>query len=282
MNQPSLRIALLDLYEGQANQGMRCLREIFYDWGKARNWQIVLTEYDVRQKKELPGLDHDVYVSSGGPGSPLDSEGSDWENAYFEWIGQLEQWNASPDRVAKHCFFICHSFQLACRYFEAGTVCKRNSTAFGVFPVHMLSKGLDEPIFKGLKDPFFSVDSRDYQVIAPQHEKIRARGGSILAIEKYRPHVAFERAVMAIRFTPYFMGTQFHPEADAVGMRMYLERADKKQTVIDNHGEAKWKSMTEQLMDPEKILWTYSHVMPNFLALATEEWAMASQESLNL
>ena len=29
--------------------------------------------------------------------------------------------------------------------------------------------------------------------------------------------------------------------------------------------EAKWESMIEQLNDPDKILWTYSHILPNFL-----------------
>jgi hypothetical protein len=70
---------------------------------------------------------------------------------------------------------------------------------------------------------------------------------------------------MAIRFNEYFIGTQFHPEADAIGMSMYLQRDDKKQTVIENHGEEKWHSMIEQLNDPDKIMWTYSHVLPNFL-----------------
>jgi homoserine O-succinyltransferase len=76
---------------------------------------------------------------------------------------------------------------------------------------------------------------------------------------------------MAMRFSDYFIGTQFHPEADAVGMRMYLQREDKKQTVIENHGEPKWESMVEQLQDPEKIMWTYKHVLPNFLDLAVRE-----------
>jgi hypothetical protein len=35
--------------------------------------------------------------------------------------------------------------------------------------------------------------------------------------------------------------------------------------VIENHGEAKWKSMIEQLNDPDKILYTYARVLPNFL-----------------
>jgi hypothetical protein len=100
-------------------------------------------------------------------------------------------------------------------------------------------------------------------------------GASILAIEKNRPHVPYERAIMAVRFNEYFIGTQFHPEADAVGMRMYLLRDDKKENVIKNHGEPKWQSMIEQLQDPEKILYTYSHILPNFLNLAIGEMVLS-------
>jgi GMP synthase-like glutamine amidotransferase len=70
---------------------------------------------------------------------------------------------------------------------------------------------------------------------------------------------------MAIRFNPYIVGTQFHPEADAQGMSMYLQREDKKQTVIQNHGIEKWSSMIEHLNDPDKISLTNRFVLPNFL-----------------
>ena len=76
---------------------------------------------------------------------------------------------------------------------------------------------------------------------------------------------------MGIRFNDYFIGTQFHPEADAEGMTMYLQREDKKKTVIENHGEEKWRSMIEQLNDPDKIMCTYNHVLPNFLNEATKQ-----------
>jgi GMP synthase-like glutamine amidotransferase len=165
---------------------------------------------------------------------------------------------------------------LACRYFGIGEVCPRKSTAFGIFPIHLLEEGHHEPVFEGLKDPFYSVDSRDFQVIQPNHARLRELGAHILAIEKNRPHVPYERAMMAVRFNPYFIGTQFHPEADALGMQMYLQRADKKATIIENHGEAKWTSMVEHLQDPDKILWTYTHVLPNFLNHATEELSAIS------
>ena len=90
-------------------------------------------------------------------------------------------------------------------------------------------------------------------------------GGSILAIEKERPHIPLERALMAVRFNEHMIGTQFHPEADAVGMSMHLQTEEKKKTVIENHGYEKWEQMIDHLNDPDKILWTYSHILPNFL-----------------
>jgi GMP synthase-like glutamine amidotransferase len=267
---PIIKVALLDLYEGVPNEGMRCLRSLIHEWGQAQVSSVELHEFEVRQQEQLPDTSYDVYISSGGPGSPLDSAGSSWENKYFDWIKSIDSYNRSGKGTPKHILFICHSFQLACSYYGIGKVCPRKSTAFGIFPIHLLEDGHHEPVFESLKDPFYSVDSRDFQVIQPDHARMRELGAHILAIEKNRPHVPYERAMMAVRFNPFFIGTQFHPEADAVGMQMYLQRSDKKATIIENHGEAKWTSMVEHLRDPDKIVWTYQHVLPNFLNHATE------------
>jgi len=183
----------------------------------------------------------------------------------------VQHWNNNPAYVQKkQVFFICHSFQLICRHLNIAKVSKRKSTAFGVFPIHLLSDGRDEMIFEGLKDPFYAVDSRDFQVTEPNHNKLHEMGASILAIEKDRPHVPLERAVMAVRFNENMIGTQFHPEADAIGMSLHLQTEEKKKTVIENYGEEKWRSMITHLNDPEKIMWTYAHILPNFLLHAVE------------
>lgn len=262
----AVRVAILDLYEGAENQGMRCIREILNQFGEMHELDLHREEFEVRIKQELPDLSFDIYISSGGPGSPLDSEGSAWEEKYFNWLNQVEKFNASEANVIKkQVFFICHSFQLVCRHYEVAQVTKRKSTSFGVFPIHYLEDADNEPIFKGLKDPFYAVDSRDYQVIEPRHNHIQELGASILAIEKIRPHIPLERAIMAMRFNDNMIGTQFHPEADAVGMTLHLLTPEKKQTVIDNYGEEKWRSMIDHLNDPDKILYTYARVLPNFL-----------------
>ena len=265
-----VRVAILDMYEGFENQGMRCLREILNQYGEMNNLDLEWDEFDVRLKYETPDTSYDIYLSTGGPGSPLESEGSDWEKAYFKWLETIEEWNNNANNhEKKYVFFICHSFQLVCRHWKLANVCKRNSTSFGVFPIHLLEDGKNEPVFNGLNEPFYAVDSRDWQVIEPRMDIIY-KGAKILCIEKERTHVPLERAIMAIRFNEYFFGTQFHPEADAVGMSMYLQTEEKKKTVIENHGYEKWESMLKHLNDPDKILWTYSHILPNFLNIAVE------------
>jgi homoserine O-succinyltransferase len=275
-----IRIAILDLYEGQQNQGMRCLRQIIHDWADLNNLAVKWDEFDVRLKNETPDTSYDIYISTGGPGDPLASEGSEWEKNYFVWLSKIEEWNNDPAHTQKKfVFLICHSFQLICRQYKIGEVSKRKSTAFGVFPMHMLKDGFNEKVFEGLKDPFYAVDSRDYQVTQPDYEKLSRLGATALCIEKDRPHTPYERAVMAIRFNEYMIGTQFHPEADAEGMSMYLQTEEKKKTVIENHGEEKWRSMLEHLNDPDKIMWTYSHIIPNFLNQAVRELRVGSRES---
>ncbi len=268
-----IKIAVLDMNNGFANQGMRCIHQIIKDWSVNNNHKVQTDIFNVRQNLELPDLSYDVYISSGGPGSPLESEGHSWDNKYMQWIDEVNEFNqAFNNYPKKHIFFICHSFQLASRHFKIADVCARKSTSFGVFPIYMTEDGENEIVFNGMKNPFYAVDSRDFQVITPNEKRMDEMGAKILAIEKERPHVPhLERALMAIRFNDYFIGTQFHPEADPSGMTMHLNSEEKKQTVIENHGEAKWKSMIDQLNDPDKILWTHDHILPNFLNIAVEQ-----------
>jgi homoserine O-succinyltransferase len=264
-----LRIAILDLYEGQPNQGMRCIRQLINEWSEFNSLDVQFDEFEVRLQKQAPDLSYDIYISTGGPGSPLESEGSEWEKVYFDWLSKIEEWNNSElSHPKKSVFFICHSFQLICRHYRIGDISKRKSTAFGVFPVHVTLEGQHDPVLKGLRDPFYVVDSRDYQVTLPDFQRLKMIGAQVLCIEKYRPHVPYAQALMGVRFNEYMIGTQFHPEADALGMSMYLQTEEKKKTVIDNHGLEKWSSMVEQLNDPDKIMWTYAHVLPNFLTAA--------------
>lgn len=184
----AVKVAILDLYEGKPNQGMRCIRTILHDWATANDLDLQSDEFDVRLKNELPDYSYDIYISSGGPGDPLISRFEDWDISWCRWLDKMVRWNNNPsNNQKKYIFFICHSFQLASRYFNVGLISKRKSTAFGVFPVHKLDNGMEEPVFEGLKDPFYAVDSRDYQVIQPNHHLLAKMGAQLLCIEKTGP-----------------------------------------------------------------------------------------------
>ena len=168
----------------------------------------------------------------------------------------------------KHVFFICHSFQLAVRYFNAGEITARRSWSFGTFPVNSSNAGDRDPLFDGLDDPFWVADFREYQVLHANHTILAHIGGSVLAFEKVRDHVPLERAVMAIRFSREWVGTQFHPEADAEGMIIHFNDPNRRRAIYDEYGEEKYRAMMRDLHDPERIDKTNTIVIPNFLRAA--------------
>lgn len=261
----SIKVAILDLYNGHPNQGMRCFQEILDKYKTQNQLDLSYEVFDVRGNNEVPGIGFDIYISSGGPGSPIDSEGSVWENSYFNLIGQIQKHNGSGHPQKKYVLFVCHSFQLMCRHYGLGTVNQRHSTSFGILPVHQTAAGHQDPVFAGLPEPFYSVDSRDWQVIQPNHNRFAELGATLLAIEKERPNVAFERCMMAVRFNEYFLGTQFHPEADPAGMRLRLLEPLKKEQTVAEHGEQKYNEMLERSEDPDKLKLTQNTLIPNFL-----------------
>jgi GMP synthase-like glutamine amidotransferase len=260
-----IKVAILDLYAGVENEGMRGFREILQHYKEKNDLNLSYEVFDVRQKVEVPGTEFDIYISSGGPGSPIDSEGTEWEKKYFRLIDSLEDHNLSNTQQKKYGFFVCHAFQLMCRKYRLGDINMRKSTSFGVLPIHQTNAAKNEPVFDGLADPFYSVDSRLWQVINPNEKRFVDLGMQLLAIEKERPYVDLPRAMMAIRFNDYFFATQFHPEADATGVRNLLLKDDKKKEVVSEHGLDKYNEMLEHLEDPDKITLTQNTIIPNFL-----------------
>src|SRR5438874_1730292 len=114
-----IKIAVLDLNNGFANQGMRCIQQIVHDWSEDNHHNIQTDVFDVRQKLELPDLSYDIFISSGGPGSPLETINLEWDKKYVQWIDDVNAFNNNYSNYPKkHIFFICHSFQLACRHFN--------------------------------------------------------------------------------------------------------------------------------------------------------------------
>jgi len=262
----AVRVAILDLYNNAPNEGMRCIRQLLRRGEAEHGAAFQVDTFNVRADNAVPGLDYDLYISSGGPGSPLYS-GEAWEPRYFAFLDALLAHNAAHDSK-KHLLLICHSFQLVSRHLGVGTIGRRKSTSFGVLPVHLTPEGLADPVLHGLPDPFYIVDSRDYQLTDLDDDRMADLGAAVLCLEKERPHVPLERAVMAIRFTPEILGTQFHPEADGDGMLRYMLTEERKQQVITTYGGDKYEEMVRLLADPNTIERTESVIVPTFLRRA--------------
>jgi len=261
----AVKVAILDLYNGIENGAIKSFMYILDHYKAKHGLNLSYEVFDVRKKVEVPDTNFDIYISSGGPGDPIESEGSEWEKKYFGLIDKLEDHNLSNTVLKKHGLFVCHSFQLMCRKYQLGDVNMRNSASFGVLPVHRTHAAINEPVFENMDDPFYALDSRLWQVINPNEKKFTDLGMQLLAIEKERPHVDFPRAMMAIRFSDYFFSTQFHPEANVANIRTTLLKEEKKQEVVREHGLDKYNEMLECLDDPDKITHTNKTMIPNFL-----------------
>ncbi len=263
-----VRIAVLDLYDGIANQGMRALRGLIdaadgrYDGRRLR-----VDTFDVRQRAAVPDLSYDVYISSGGPGSPFDGEGTEWEARYFDWLEALWQHNIRPNAKPKHALFICHSFQMMCRFFEVGAVTKRHRESFGIVPVHRTEAGRRDPLLRALSDPFFAADFRKWQVIQPRPDRLTELGAAIIAREQV-PLEPREPAVMGLRLSPEMIGVQFHPEADPDGMLAHFQKPERRDAIIGTFGADRYERLLRRLRDPEYLVPTYDAVVPCFLKRA--------------
>jgi homoserine O-succinyltransferase/O-acetyltransferase len=256
-----LRVAVLDLNNNVVNRGIPYIKKMLESFGEELSYQV----FDVRHKLEIPDTHFDIYISSGGPGSPFDFEGG-WDKNYFGLIEKLKQHNNDPSvENKKYVFFICHSYQLACQYFKVGQITKRRSMSFGTFPCFKTSEGENEAIFDNLPNPFYIADFRDWQVTNADINYLQEQNFEILALEKARPHVDLPRAIMAVRFSDEMIGTQFHPEADADGMLSYFQEPERRKHIIAEHGIARYEQMLSDLEDDMKIDLTHRTILPTFL-----------------
>lgn len=264
----NVRIALLDMNNNHVNQGFKNIKEISEAFKEESEESISIEVFDVRFKNEIPNVeDFDIFISSGGPGNPH-REGHEWEDKFSHFLDSVFQHNQKTNDTKKYLFLICHSFQLASIHWNLGNICKRNSYSFGVMPMHKTDEGTQEFLFKNLPEPFYAVDSRAYQFIEPDTERFKKLGMKVVAIEKFRPHVNLERAVMAIRFSDEIFGTQFHPEANPAGMIENLKDEKNKQAMIENFGMEKYLETVDRMDDEEKILLTQTQILPRFLSSA--------------
>lgn len=267
-----IKIATIDLYNNERNEGMRCIKEIVSET-KANNNDVDISYqvFDTRFKDEVPGIDNDIFISSGGPGSPFEGEGTQWENDYFNLIQKIWDHNQNNPERKKYLFFICHSFQMMGRFFKFGTVNQRHSKSFGVMPFNLTEEGKSDPVLNKLSNPFYAADIRQFQVVDPDKKVIDELGAKILSYEIVDDNDKAQPALAAVRISNEIVGTQFHPEADPESMLYHFKQDERKKQVVDKYGEERYFEMIKILERPDTIKKTRSIVLPSFLYNAIEE-----------
>lgn len=282
MKKRQINVAVLDLYDNEPNQGMRCIKEIIESWdGKIHDLPVSYNIYDVRYKTEVPNLQYDIYISSGGPGSPYDGEGSKWEKEYFRLLDRIWNHNQQNNDQRKFLFFICHSFQMMARFFDLATVQKRNKQSFGIIPVTRTKEARADQLLGELPDTYYAADFRQFEVVAPKEKVFRELNAKLLSREKFRIDPTMERALMAVRLSDEIFGTQYHPEADPISMLYHFQQPERKTQVVAEYGEDQYYNMIEHLEDPTNILLTRSKILPVFLKTAIEQIAKNSDDNIH-
>jgi len=274
-----IKIATIDLYNNERNEGMRCIREIVSDvQNKNNGLEISYEVFDTRFKDEVPGLDNDIYISSGGPGSPFQGEGMKWEKDYFNLIQKIWDHNQKNPERKKYVFFICHSFQMMGRFFKFGTVSQRHSKSFGVMPFNLTKEGKADPILNGLSNPFYAADIRQFQVVEPDEKIIKELGAKILSYEIVDDDENAKPALAAVRISNEIVGTQFHPEADPDSMLYHFNQDERKKQVVEKYGQKRYDEMIDILQKLDTVQKTRKTIIPSFLNMAIEELSKVLSE----
>jgi GMP synthase-like glutamine amidotransferase len=262
------------LYNNEINEGMRCIKEIVSGEDKRNGGPSVSYKIsETRYKGDIPGLDSDIFISSGGPGSPFEGEGTEWERKYFNLLDKI--WNHNQNNEQKkYIFFICHSFQMMSRFFRFAEVTEREIKSFGVLPINRTEDGTNDPILKDLSNPFYSADFRQFQVVQPDQKVFGELGAKIIATEIAPEEEKHERAIMGVRISNEIAGTQFHPEADPESMLFHLKQQERKDHVVKLYGENKYYEMIDLLEQPDKIKLTRKTVLPLFIRSAIEDLSL--------
>lgn len=272
MQKQKVKIVTIDLYNNERNEGMRCIREIVTDAINAnRDIEITYDVFETRYKGEIPDLNFDIFISSGGPGSPFEDEDKQWDKDYFTLLDKIWRHNQNSNDQKKYMFFICHSFQMMARYFQFGEVNRRFINSFGVMPFEKTEDGKNDIILQNLSNPFYAADIRHWQVVNADNKIINELGAKILSWEIPENENKNNPAITAVRISDEIVGTQFHPEADPESMLYHFRLEERKNFIINRYNEDRYNEMIEWLEHPDKIKLTRKTVLPNFLNRAIDE-----------
>src|SRR5678815_1255356 len=126
---PPVRIGLVDMNAGVKNEAMRCLRATIatFEAQLRAVWSDAVVEVKTvspRDKGDVVPRDCDLYLSSGGPGSPFDGEGTAWMRDYGRFLDEIVEAHDKSPLTAPGAMPICYSFELVVMHFRLAKLAK--------------------------------------------------------------------------------------------------------------------------------------------------------------
>jgi GMP synthase-like glutamine amidotransferase len=259
------------------NQAMRCLRGIvaqFFERVRRENPHLPceLGEVSPRNTNDPIPDDYDLYLSSGGPGSPFDGDGAPWTFDYGRFVdGVIDASTAGAGRQ-RACFAICYSFEMVVRHLNLAAIVPRVDRKFGVMPIYTTTEGQEHPLLSPFGDRLFAFEHRNWEAIDLDERKLRDLGGKLLARES-RDGVSKGRAILGLDVAPGVEAVQFHPEADRPGVMNWVARPEQAAAFKATYGEVTYQAMLRTLDDPRRLARTYALVIPGWLTRKFNEFA---------
>lgn len=264
-----LRLCLIDMNNGHANQAMRCFAvmiEAFFERVTAQNPELEceLVTVEPRNKHELPPAGCDLFLSSGGPGGPADHDGEPWLVEYRRLLDSIVEAHLRGLAQRPSMFGVCYTFELLIRHFEVAEMRLRDTRKFGVMPVYMTDAGMEHPLTERFRDRLFAFEHRNWEAVGLDERKLAALGGRVLARES-RDGISKGRALLGLDFAPGIEGTQFHPEADKPGVVAWLAKREQAEAFVAAYGKVTYEKMLQTLDNPERIAKTFTLLIPGWL-----------------
>jgi GMP synthase-like glutamine amidotransferase len=264
-----LRICIVDMNNAHVNQAMRCLRGLvstFFEHARQENPDLVCEKVEVspRDTNDLIPRDCDMYLSSGGPGSPFDGDGQPWADDYGRFCDDVIE---SATRGAGHqrsLFAICYSFEMVVRHLKVAHIGPRAERKFGVMPIYTTPEGQKHPLLAAFHDRLFAFEHRNWEAIDLDESRLRELGGKLLARES-RDGVSKGRAILALEAGAGIETVQFHPEADRPGVMNWVARPEQAAAFKATYGEVTYQAMLRTLDDPRRLARTFALVIPGWL-----------------
>jgi len=263
------RVCLLDMNQGCPNQAMRCFGVILESFFErvAQGNPHVHTEVLVvqpRNQPELPPPGYDLYIASGGPGSPFEHDHDRLFTHLRNFFDRIVDANLKAPGVPPALFGVCYSFELLVRHFAVAAMTRRKDRKFGVMPVYMTEAGQKHPLTAPFGDRLFAFEHRNWEAVDLDQRVLRDVGGCVLACES-RDGISKGRALLALEFAPGVEGTQFHPEADREGVISWVSDQEEAHAFVQVYGPQTYQRMIKTLDNPQRVAKTFALMLPGWL-----------------